>query len=102
MSNQKKKSKKEVTKKVGSRAEVYHGNAQHTSGGLTKDKLMKNKEGRIVSIKASQSAIRCYRSKEKTGILGSFGQKDKEYLSIIGKKKKSPYQKRRASKSTYS
>ena len=34
---------------VGTRAQVWHGNAKHTSGGLTKSNLMKNKAGRIVS-----------------------------------------------------
>jgi 3-deoxy-D-arabino-heptulosonate 7-phosphate (DAHP) synthase len=33
----------------GSRAQVWHGTAKHTSGGLTKSALMKNKHGRIVS-----------------------------------------------------
>ena len=99
--NLKKIKVKKKIKRIGSRAEVFHGNALQTSGGLTKDKLSKNKEGRIISIKASQSAIKCYRSKEKNGKLGGFVQKDKEYLSNIGKKKKSPYAKRRASKSTY-
>lgn len=33
---------------VGSRAKVWHGNADHTSGGLTKDDLLKNSKGRIV------------------------------------------------------
>tara|TARA_Y100000389_G_scaffold204455_1_gene257103 strand:- start:638 stop:952 length:315 start_codon:yes stop_codon:yes gene_type:complete len=103
MSEKKKKSKKKEkkVKRIGSRAEVFHGNAHQTSGGLTRDKLSKNKEGRIISIKASQSAIKCYRSKDKNGKLGGFVQKDKEYLATIGKKKKSPYAKRRASKSTY-
>jgi hypothetical protein len=36
-------------KTVGSRAEVMHGTAKHTSGGLTKKNLMRNKHGRIVS-----------------------------------------------------
>ena len=36
---------------VGSKAKVWHGNADKTSGGLTKENLMKNKHGRIVSIK---------------------------------------------------
>jgi len=36
-------------KPVGSRAEVFHGNAKRTSGRLVKDDLMKNKAGRIVS-----------------------------------------------------
>ena len=38
-------------KTVGSRAEVFHGNAKHTSGGLQKKDLIKNKNGRIVSKK---------------------------------------------------
>jgi hypothetical protein len=40
-------------KAIGSRAEVMHGSAHHTSGGLTKKHLKYNKHGRIVSIKAS-------------------------------------------------
>ena len=40
----------------GSRAQVYHGNAMKTSGGLNKKSLKKNKYGKIVSIKASKSA----------------------------------------------
>lgn len=35
-------------KAVGSRAEVWHGTAKHTAGGLKKDDLMK-KDGRIIS-----------------------------------------------------
>lgn len=33
----------------GSKAQVWHGTAKKTSGGLTKSNLMKNKHGRIVS-----------------------------------------------------
>ena len=36
---------------VGSKAQVYHGSAKHTSGGLTKKDLVKNKHERIVSRK---------------------------------------------------
>lgn len=35
---------------VGSKAQVWHGNADHTSGGLHKSDLMKHK-GRIISRK---------------------------------------------------
>lgn len=38
-------------KTVGSRAQVYHRTAKHTSGGLFRKHLMKNKHGRIVSKK---------------------------------------------------
>ena len=36
---------------TGSRAQVWHGTAKKTKGGLTKSGLMKNKHGRIVSKK---------------------------------------------------
>jgi hypothetical protein len=38
-------------KAVGSKAEVFHGTAKHTSGGLHQKDLMKTKKGRIVSRK---------------------------------------------------
>ena len=34
---------------VGSKAQVYHGTADKTAGGLTKKDLMQNKHGRIIS-----------------------------------------------------
>lgn len=34
---------------IGSRSQVMHGTAHHTSGGLTKSDLKYNKWGRIVS-----------------------------------------------------
>ena len=42
---------------VGSRAQVWHGTAKKTSGGLTKQNLFK-KNGRIRSKRASTSAKR--------------------------------------------
>jgi len=41
---------------IGSRAQVMHGTADHTSGGLTKGDLKYNKAGRIVSRKKSMKA----------------------------------------------
>uniref|UniRef100_A0A6C0LM71 Uncharacterized protein n=1 Tax=viral metagenome TaxID=1070528 RepID=A0A6C0LM71_9ZZZZ len=41
---------------IGSRAEVWHGTAKKTSGGLTKSHLMQNKNGRIVSRKKHHTA----------------------------------------------
>jgi len=40
-------------KKIGSRAQVMHGTADHTTGGLKKGDLKMNKWGRIVSRKKS-------------------------------------------------
>jgi hypothetical protein len=41
---------------IGTRAQVWHGTAKKTSGGLTKSHLMMNKHGRIVSRKKHLSA----------------------------------------------
>lgn len=43
-------------RRVGSRAQVYHGNAIQTSGGLKKKDLFKDKHGSIKSKKASSRA----------------------------------------------
>jgi hypothetical protein len=51
-------SKGEFKKTIGTRAEVYHGTARRTSGGLTKGELMMNKHGRIVSKKKHNTAKR--------------------------------------------
>ena len=40
---------------VGSRAQVFHGTADHTSGGLKKSDL-KMKDGRIISKAASKAS----------------------------------------------
>ena len=48
-------------KAVGSKAEVFHGTAKHTSGNLFKKDLVKTKKGRIVSRKkqaAGKKAIK--------------------------------------------
>ena len=49
------------SKVVGSRAEVWHGTAEKTSGGLKKADLMKNKYGRIVSRKRHEQGKVAYR-----------------------------------------
>ena len=43
-------------KSTGTRAQVMHGTAKKTSGGLTKAQLKYNKQGKIVSRKASALA----------------------------------------------
>jgi hypothetical protein len=43
---------------VGSRAQVWHGTADKTSGGLKKNDLMQNARGRIVSRKKHDTAKR--------------------------------------------
>ena len=57
----------------GSRAEVWHGNAKKTTGGLTKKGLMKNKHGEIVSKKKHFTAKKEKRL-EKAGYFTKKGQ----------------------------
>jgi hypothetical protein len=46
------------TRKVGTRAQVMHGTAEKTKGGLTKKNLKYNKYGRIVSKKKSAKGVK--------------------------------------------
>lgn len=43
-------------KATGTKKEVWGGEAKHTSGGLTKGDLMKNKNGKVVSKKKHEQA----------------------------------------------
>lgn len=43
---------------IGSRAQVMHGTAYKTNGGLTKKDLFRNKSGRFVSLKLHKRAKR--------------------------------------------
>ena len=67
-----KKPSKKFEKNIGTRAEVFHGKAFKTSGGLTKKQLRKNKHGRIVSKKASDKAKKDKRL-EKAGYIPQKG-----------------------------
>ena len=57
----------------GSRAQVWHGTAYKTSGGLTREHLFYNKHGRIVSRKKHATAKREKRL-EKHGFFARKGQ----------------------------
>ena len=60
---------------IGSRAQVFHGTAYKTEGGLTKSDIIMNKNGRIVSRKKHVTAKREKRL-EKHGYFakkGTFG-----------------------------
>ena len=78
------------SKTFGSRAEVFHGNAKKTTGGLTKKDLMKNKHGEIVSKKLSLRAKKEKRL-EKAGYFtkkGQFGAFKKDKTSKKKPKRK--------------
>ena len=54
------------TPAVGSKAQVWHGSAKHTSGGLTRKDLMKHK-GRIVSRKKHALGKKAFKNLVKAG-----------------------------------
>lgn len=60
-------------KPTGSRAEVFHGTAARTSGGLTKKDLTLSKSGEIVSLAKQKQAM-----KMRTNPLSKFITKAKK------------------------
>merc|ERR1719402_1886376 len=52
----KKAMKSQIAKGKRAKSSVFRGTKAKTSGGLTKDKLMKNKRGKVVSKAASAAA----------------------------------------------
>ena len=72
-------------KLTGSRAQVWHGTAMKTSGGLKKSDLMQNKAGRIVS-KAKHNTAK----KEKRLVKHGYGTKKGRFgaVKLSGKSKK--------------
>ena len=67
---------KTSVKIIGSKAQVFHGNATHTSGGLKKTDLVKNKHGRIVSKKKQAAGFKSIQYLIKAGyepVKGKFG-----------------------------
>jgi len=65
-------------KTIGSRAQVWHGTATHTAGGLTKEKLMMNKRGRIVSKARHALGQNAIKHLEKSGHKGVLPSKRKK------------------------
>jgi hypothetical protein len=59
---------------TGTRAQVWHGNAKKTSGGLTKSNLMKNKHGRIVSKRKHASGKKTIKNLKKLGYVAKKGE----------------------------
>ena len=67
---------------IGSRAQVMHGTAHHTTGGLTKKDLKMNKWGRIVSKAKSMKA----KKENRLAKMGFKTQKGKFGIVKKGKK----------------
>lgn len=72
----------------GSRAQVWHGTAYRTTGGLTKNDLLQNKHGRIVS-KAKHTTAKKEKRLEKAGYTAKKGKFGAVRISDISKKSRS-------------
>jgi hypothetical protein len=59
---------------TGTRAQVWHGTAKKTSGGLTKKNLMMNKHGRIVSRRKHAVGKKSIKRLEKLGYKAKKGE----------------------------
>lgn len=80
---------------MGSRAQVWHGTAYKTSGGLTKNYLMQNKAGRIVSKSKHNTA-----KKERRLVKAGYGTKKGKFgFVMMGKTGKRMSRGRRGSRS---
>jgi hypothetical protein len=79
---------------IGSRAQVWHGTAYKTAGGLTKNDLHMNKNGRIVSKKKHQTAKKekrlekhgFFAKKGKFGAVKKTARKSRSRRSKTGRK----------------
>ena len=74
--------------RVGTRAQVMHGNAKQTAGGLKKKDLKYNKQGKIVSKKMSQRAKKEKRLQKagyttKKGQFGAFKMRGGEGKATV-------------------
>ena len=58
---------------VGTKAQVWHGSAKHTSGGLTKKDLMKTRKGRIVSKRKHAAGKKALAQLKKKGYVAKKG-----------------------------
>ena len=73
----------------GSRAQVWHGTAYKTVGGLTRDKLMQDKYGNIKSRAASRAAKKSDNLGDLKAAKGTFGPSKKAKKSNGRKTRKS-------------
>ena len=83
MKDMKKKSVSKIARRVMARYLVLSGRREKTAGGLTKDKLMRNKKGKIVSKSRSVLAKKRY----PTSYLSQWNDSvraAREELSIVG------------------
>lgn len=67
-------SPKNFTMKVGSKAQVFHGTAERTTGGLRKADLMQTNAGRIVSRKQHDQGKKAIQRLRNAGYVAKKGE----------------------------
>lgn len=77
---------------VGSRAQVFHGNADTTPGGLSKSDLVQSKDGTIKSKAAVAAAKKRMKDEGKTSMVKVF-QAKKGTFKLQPKKGTAAYKK---------
>ena len=78
--------------KVGSKAQVFHGTAERTAGGLKKGDLMQTNAGRIVSKKQHNAGKVAIQRLRNAGFVAKKG----EFKLFTKKSKKTPVTRTRA------
>ena len=68
-----------MSKTFGSRAEVFHGTAMKTTGGLTAKDLMRDDDGRIKSKSASMAALERMKNEGKSAMVNVFKPTGKKF-----------------------
>jgi hypothetical protein len=59
---------------VGSKAQVFHGTAKRTAGGLTQGDLMRTDKGRIVSKKQHAAGLKAIKRLRNAGFVAKKGE----------------------------
>ena len=70
---------------VGSKAQVFHGTAKRTAGGLVQADLMKTDKGRIVSKKQHDAGLKAIKRLRNAGFVAKKGE-----FKLFSKKNKAP------------
>jgi hypothetical protein len=68
---------------IGTRAQVWHGTAKKTPGGLTKINLMKNKHGRIVSKRKHASGKKTIKHLKSLGYVAKKGGSSGIFIILL-------------------
>merc|ERR1711879_869386 len=79
-----------IAKGTRAKASVFHGSKEKTGSGLKKSDLVKNKQGKIVSKKASLAGKRAYKNIKAWTVAVQKARKELGVKGFVGVKKGTP------------